>query len=296
MSAGDRSASCFRCSCSRISCTRSSAESGSRWRGQGITQILFYCVVARRARLPARHVHGARLLGDRVRSPLRPAARRGRLLPRASRRREEGAGLEELRHDGARLQRPLLGAALRDPARAGTPVPEPGSHEGRAGAPLAEHRRQLHHEHELAVLRRRVHDVATSPRWPASRCRTSSPPRSAWRCSWRSSAGSRAARPSTLGNFWVDLYRSLVYILLPLAVIVTVLLVWQGVPQTLARPCDRAHAAGRDADDRARPGRLPDRDQAAGDERRRLLQLELRPSPSRTRPGSRTSSRCWRSC
>jgi potassium-transporting ATPase potassium-binding subunit len=36
----------------------------------------------------------------------------------------------------------------------------------------------------------------------------------------------------TLGNFWVDLYRSLVYVLLPLAVIVTVLLVWQGVPQT----------------------------------------------------------------
>ncbi|MGZ4333959.1 MAG: potassium-transporting ATPase subunit KdpA [Gaiellaceae bacterium] len=36
----------------------------------------------------------------------------------------------------------------------------------------------------------------------------------------------------TLGNFWVDLYRSLVYILLPLAVVVTVLLAWQGVPQT----------------------------------------------------------------
>ena len=37
----------------------------------------------------------------------------------------------------------------------------------------------------------------------------------------------------TLGNFWVDLYRSLVYILLPLAVVVGVLLMWQGVPQTL---------------------------------------------------------------
>ncbi len=38
---------------------------------------------------------------------------------------------------------------------------------------------------------------------------------------------------STLGNFWVDLYRSLVYILLPLAIVVAVLLMWQGVPQTL---------------------------------------------------------------
>jgi potassium-transporting ATPase potassium-binding subunit len=37
----------------------------------------------------------------------------------------------------------------------------------------------------------------------------------------------------TIGNFWVDLYRSLVYILLPLAVIVGVILMWQGVPQTL---------------------------------------------------------------
>jgi potassium-transporting ATPase potassium-binding subunit len=36
----------------------------------------------------------------------------------------------------------------------------------------------------------------------------------------------------TLGNFWVDLYRSLVYVLLPLAAILAVILVWQGVPQT----------------------------------------------------------------
>jgi K+-transporting ATPase ATPase A chain len=35
-----------------------------------------------------------------------------------------------------------------------------------------------------------------------------------------------------LGNFWVDLYRSLVYILLPLSIIVAVILIWQGVPQT----------------------------------------------------------------
>ena len=38
---------------------------------------------------------------------------------------------------------------------------------------------------------------------------------------------------ATIGNFWVDLYRTLVYLLLPLAVVFTVFLVWQGVPQTL---------------------------------------------------------------
>jgi len=37
-----------------------------------------------------------------------------------------------------------------------------------------------------------------------------------------------------LGNFWVDLYRSLVYILLPLSLILAVILVSQGVPQTFS--------------------------------------------------------------
>ena len=37
---------------------------------------------------------------------------------------------------------------------------------------------------------------------------------------------------ATIGNFWVDLYRTLVYLLLPLAVVFAVFLVWQGVPQT----------------------------------------------------------------
>jgi K+-transporting ATPase ATPase A chain len=37
---------------------------------------------------------------------------------------------------------------------------------------------------------------------------------------------------ATIGNFWVDLYRSLVYILLPLSLVLAVLLVSQGVVQT----------------------------------------------------------------
>ncbi len=44
-----------------------------------------------------------------------------------------------------------------------------------------------------------------------------------------------ARRTATeLGNFWVDLYRSLVYILLPLALVLAVILVSQGVPQTFS--------------------------------------------------------------
>ena len=37
---------------------------------------------------------------------------------------------------------------------------------------------------------------------------------------------------SELGNFWVDFYRSIAYILVPIAVVFAVFLVWQGVPQT----------------------------------------------------------------
>jgi K+-transporting ATPase ATPase A chain len=37
-----------------------------------------------------------------------------------------------------------------------------------------------------------------------------------------------------LGNFWVDLYRSIAYILLPLTIVLAVILVSQGVPQTFS--------------------------------------------------------------
>ncbi len=100
-----------------------------------------------------------------------------------------------------------------------------------------------------------------------------------------------------LGNFWVDLYRSIAYILLPLAVVLAVILDLPGRRRRRSSGARHRHdARGRDPDDRARPGCVADRDQAARHERRRLLQLELRPCRSRTRTASRTSSRCSRSC
>ena len=44
---------------------------------------------------------------------------------------------------------------------------------------------------------------------------------------------------ATLGNFWVDLTRATLYGLLPLCLVLALLLVWQGVPQTFT---DYAHA------------------------------------------------------
>jgi K+-transporting ATPase ATPase A chain len=41
---------------------------------------------------------------------------------------------------------------------------------------------------------------------------------------------------STLGNFWVDITRGVLYILLPISIVAAVILIWQGVPQTLNAP------------------------------------------------------------
>jgi potassium-transporting ATPase potassium-binding subunit len=45
---------------------------------------------------------------------------------------------------------------------------------------------------------------------------------------------------STLGNFWVDLVRALLWVLLPLAIAGSLVLIWQGVPLNLA-PYTQAH-------------------------------------------------------
>ncbi|MGA2149923.1 MAG: potassium-transporting ATPase subunit KdpA [Bryobacteraceae bacterium] len=42
-------------------------------------------------------------------------------------------------------------------------------------------------------------------------------------------------RSGTLGNFWVDLIRALLWVLLPLALVGSLVLVWQGVPLNLAQ-------------------------------------------------------------
>src|SRR6185437_5991401 len=44
----------------------------------------------------------------------------------------------------------------------------------------------------------------------------------------------------TIGNFWADLTRATLYVLLPLSIVIALVLVWQGVPQTLAPSVDAA--------------------------------------------------------
>jgi K+-transporting ATPase ATPase A chain len=49
--------------------------------------------------------------------------------------------------------------------------------------------------------------------------------------------GLRGVRGKTIGNFWVDMNRSILYILLPISIVLSLLLVWQGVPQTFQQSC-----------------------------------------------------------
>ena len=46
--------------------------------------------------------------------------------------------------------------------------------------------------------------------------------------------GLAARSTGNLGNFWVDLTRSVLYVLLPLAIVVALVLAWQGVPHSLS--------------------------------------------------------------
>ena len=159
---------------------------------------------------------------------------------------------------------------------------------------VVQHLLELHHQHELAGLRRRDHDELPQPDarvdLPELRLGGGRDGRRWSPCS----AGSSGPRADEVGNFWRDLVRGTIYVLLPSRSIVAVLLVTQGVVQTLGSYRRRQPAPRVRADDRPGPGRRPDRHQAARDERRRVLQRELR-APVRGRAPLATSSRCSRS-
>jgi K+-transporting ATPase ATPase A chain len=56
--------------------------------------------------------------------------------------------------------------------------------------------------------------------------------------------GFARASAKTVGNFWVDITRCTLYVLLPFCVIYTLFLVWQGIPQTLGPYVDATTLEG----------------------------------------------------
>jgi K+-transporting ATPase ATPase A chain len=56
--------------------------------------------------------------------------------------------------------------------------------------------------------------------------------------------GFARASAKTVGNFWVDLTRVTLYVLLPICIVSTLFLVWQGIPQTLGPYVDATTLEG----------------------------------------------------
>jgi len=56
--------------------------------------------------------------------------------------------------------------------------------------------------------------------------------------------GFARASTKTVGNFWVDLTRCTLYVLLPICIGYTIFLVWQGMPQTLGAYVDATTLEG----------------------------------------------------
>ena len=84
---------------------------------------------------------------------------------------------------------------------------------------------------------------------------------------------------TTIGNFWVDLTRTTLYVLLPISIVVALAFVAHGPAADARRLASTATTLeGAQADHRARPGRQPGGDQAARHQWRRLLQRQRRAS------------------
>ena len=97
-----------------------------------------------------------------------------------------------------------------------------------------------------------------------------------------------------IGNFWVDLTRTILYVLLPISIVAALLLVWQGDAAKLRGLPGREDARRRDPDDRLRPDRLAGDIKSSGPTAA-ASSTRTPPTHSRTPRRSRTSSRCSRS-
>ena len=78
-----------------------------------------------------------------------------------------------------------------------------------------------------------------------------------------------------IGNFWVDLTRTTLYVLLPISIVIALFYVWQGMPQNLRPLCRCDDPRRRQADDRTGSGRLAGGDQDTRHEWWRIPKCQL---------------------
>ncbi len=144
---------------------------------------------------------------------------------------------------------------------------------------LLQHRRQLRHQHQLAELRRREHACPISTQMAGLTHQNFVSAATGIALAMALIRGfARASAQHGRQFLGRSDPRHALYAAADLASSITLVLVWQGMPQTLRRLC-RGHDAGRRAaDHRGRPGRLADCHQDARHQWRRLLQRQRRAS------------------
>ena len=117
-------------------------------------------------------------------------------------------------------------------------------------APRVQHRRQLHDEHQLAELRRRIAPCPISRRWSALTFHNFVSAAAGIAIAAALVRGIARHSAKTLGNFWVDLVRVTYYLLLPICLVFAVFLVSQGMiqnfkPYTKAKLVEPMKISGR---------------------------------------------------
>ena len=105
-------------------------------------------------------------------------------------------------------------------------------HPGHVARPRVQHVGQLRDQHELAELLGRDRRDATSPRRRVLAVRNFTSAATGLAVAIALFRGLTRRSAKTLGNYWVDLTRGVLYILLPISIVGALVLVWQGVPQT----------------------------------------------------------------
>ncbi|MEY9757282.1 hypothetical protein ABIE73_004677 [Bradyrhizobium yuanmingense] len=245
----------------------------------GWFQIILYCAIVVALTKPLGW-YMTRVFKRRAHLPVaRPAADRGRHLLDLRHRREARAALADLHGRDAAVSCRRLPHHLRPHAAAGrAAVQSSRPIRGRRGSVL-QHRDLLHHQYQLAELRRREHAFLSdpdgrpdAPEFPVSghrhRARGCPDPRLCPRVDAHNRQLLGRCDPLHALHPAADLCR--VHAVPGLA----------GHPANTWRLRRSDHARGRQADHRSRPRRLAGRDQDARDQWRRLLQCQCR-SPLR---------------
>ena len=251
-----------------------------------------------RARDPARHAvpraatsTGSWRASDVFLSPVLRPVERGD-LPRLRHRRDGRAGLE-----GLRRRRPgrwpfvaiVAGYVVLPPP--GRPAAQPGRHPADVARTSRSTRRSASRPTRTGrtTRARPARRYLTQAAVLAVRNFTSAATGLAVAIALIRGLTRRSAK--TLGNYWVDLTRGVLYILLPISIVGALVLVWQGVPQTWNRPAD-GHDPRRAPSRRSPSARSPPRNGSRSwATTAAASSTPTRPTRSRARRRSPTGSR-----